>query len=186
MSLLRGMDRIPGRQVLILPLRCTVYSFQRKKRKRRRMQATENGDWRSHLFTAFCFDFEQVDLEALLHLAGLLLGCGYLGAQTGDLLGTHSTGSPARWAPGPLHHALTIAHRRARVPLWWVPGGFHSPPPTLFSFTRTGTEPKNSCIFTCVNTCIFMLSTSRPESDCPRPGHKDYSLIAQEEGQIAK
>ena len=105
MSLLRGMDRIPGRQVLILPLRCTVYSFQRKKRKRRRTQATENGDWRSHLFTAFCFDFEQVDLEALLHLAGLLLGCSFFGAQTGDLLGTHSTGSPARWAPGPLHHA---------------------------------------------------------------------------------
>ena len=27
-------------------------------------------------------------------------------------------------------HRLTISHRRDWVPLKWVPGGFHSPPPT--------------------------------------------------------
>ena len=54
----------------------------------------------SHLFTAFCLDFQQVDLEALLYLAGLLLGCCFFGAQAGDLLGTHGEHRAALLALG--------------------------------------------------------------------------------------
>lgn len=39
-----------------------------------------------YLFTQLCLDLEQVDLQALFHLACLLLGCCFFSTQIGNLL----------------------------------------------------------------------------------------------------
>ena len=69
-----------------------MYSLQlseeeeEEERKAREKMETDS----RYLLTALCLDFEQVDLEALLYLAGLLLGRCFFSTQTGDLHGTHT------------------------------------------------------------------------------------------------
>lgn len=148
-----------------------MYSLQlseeeeEEERKAREKMETDG----RYLLTALCLDFEQVDLEALLHLAGLLLGRCFFGTQTGDLRGTHTGQRAARLAPGSWASAPSdsrSSHGRAQAPLKRVAGGFHPPPPhgmpgsvLLHKDWQRAEKP--------VHTRIFMLSTSRPESDFP-------------------
>lgn len=188
MSLVRGMDRILGRQVSVLPPRCTVYSFQRKRRKRRGKRERK---WRLTVATFLQPSVLILSRLTLRHSSTWPV-CSWAAASSAHRLAicmghTQGRGQPSSGqAPGPLHH-------QAHGPPTAVPGRLSNG--SLVAFTPL---PPHGMLGSAllhkdwqraekpVHTRIFMLSASRPESDCPRTGHKDYCLIPQEEGQIAK
>ena len=150
MSLVRGMDRILGRQVSVLPPRCTVYSFQRKRRKRRGKQERK---WRLTVATFLQPSVLILSRLTLRHSSTWPV-CSWAAASSAHRLAictgrTQGRGQPSsRRAPGPLHH-------QAHGPPTAVPGCLSNGSPVAFSpsphtacwallsFIRTGREPKN-------------------------------------------
>lgn len=124
-----------------------------------------------YLFTHFCFDFEQVNLEALLYLTCLLLGCCFLCTETGDLFRRHTKNKDTALSPETL-----VTKRVGRVILSHkCPGLFSNR--FLVDFTPLPLEWDATLHFPSqglaqsqkpVNAHIVMLSSLRLESHCPR------------------
>lgn len=150
MSLVRGIDRILGRQVSVLPPRCTVYSFQRKRRKRRGKRERR---WRLTVATFLQPSVLILSRLTLRHSSTWPV-CSWAAASSAHRLAicaghTQGRGQPgSRRAPGPLHHQThgppTAVPRRLSsgllVAFTPLP---HTACRALSSSTRTGREPKN-------------------------------------------